>query len=66
MERRILGPDLEAGERPQAHVPAGHWQSAHSLGAHTLAGCTVAPAFSFDGWELAAEGWEPGGRGDTL
>ena len=66
VERRVLGPDLEAGERPQAHVPAGHWQSARSLGAHTLAGCTVAPAFSFDGWELAPEGWEPEGGGDTL
>ena len=54
-----LGPDLAAGERPQAVVPAGEWQSARSLGAWTLAGCTVAPPFDFDGFELAPEGWDP-------
>jgi hypothetical protein len=54
-----LGPDLAAGERPQAVVPAGVWQSARSLGAWTLVGCTVAPAFDFAGFEMAPEGWEP-------
>ena len=28
VERMTLGPDLAAGERPQAVVPAGHWQAA--------------------------------------
>ncbi len=55
-----LGPDLDAGERPQVTVPAGSWQSARTDGAWTLVGCTVAPAFVFDGFELAPEGWEPG------
>ncbi len=55
-----LGSDLGAGERPQAIVPAGAWQSARPLGAWTLVGCTVAPAFEFEGFELAPEGWEPG------
>ncbi|MEI6558203.1 MAG: cupin domain-containing protein [Rhodospirillaceae bacterium] len=55
-----LGPDLAAGERPQAVVPAGAWQAAGSLGAWTLVGCTVSPAFSFDGFELAPPGWAPG------
>jgi predicted cupin superfamily sugar epimerase len=55
-----LGPDLLAGERPQAVVPAGVWQRAESLGAWTLVGCTVAPAFLFAGFELAAPGFEPG------
>jgi predicted cupin superfamily sugar epimerase len=54
-----LGPDLAAGERPQAAVPAGTWQAARSLGAWTLVGCTVAPPFDFAGFELGAEGWEP-------
>jgi predicted cupin superfamily sugar epimerase len=54
-----LGPDLAAGERPQAAVPAGAWQAARSLGAWTLVGCTVAPPFDFAGFELGAEGWEP-------
>ncbi len=54
-----LGSDLAAGERPQAVVPAGAWQSARSLGEWTLVGCTVAPAFQFSGFEMAAAGWEP-------
>jgi predicted cupin superfamily sugar epimerase len=59
VERHRLGPDILAGERPQAVVPAGAWQSARSSGAWTLVGCTVAPAFEFSGFELAAPGWEP-------
>lgn len=58
-----LGIDLAAGERPQIAVPADHWQSARSLGAWTLVGCTVAPAFLFDGFEMAPPGWRPGPRG---
>jgi len=53
-----LGSDLRAGERPQAVVPAGHWQSARSLGAWTLVGCTVAPGFEFGGLELAPKGFQ--------
>jgi len=56
----ILGPDIAAGQRPQAVVPAGCWQSAAPMGDFTLAGCTVSPAFVFEGFELAPEGWEPG------
>ena len=48
-----LGSDLLAGERPQAIVPAHQWQQAESLGAWTLAGCTVAPGFTFSGFEMA-------------
>ncbi len=58
-ERMRLGPNVAAHERPQIIVPAHAWQSAESLGAWTLVGCTVSPAFEFDGFELAAEGWEP-------
>jgi uncharacterized protein len=47
------------GAMPQAVVPAGAWQAARPLGAWTLVGCIVAPAFEFDGFELAPEGWEP-------
>ena len=56
----VLGVDLEAGERPQAVVPAGCWQTARSLGDWTLVGCTVAPGFDFSQFELAEAGWEPG------
>ena len=54
-----LGPDLDAGETLQALVPAGVWQAAESLGAWTLAACVVAPAFRFEGFELAPPGWRP-------
>ncbi|WP_454623955.1 cupin domain-containing protein [Bradyrhizobium cenepequi] len=54
-----LGPDLAAGEVPQAMVPAHAWQAAESAGDWTLVGCTVAPAFEFAKFELAPRGWEP-------
>jgi hypothetical protein len=54
-----LGNDVHADEVPQATVPARAWQAAESLGDWTLVGCTVAPGFSFDGFELAAAGWSP-------
>jgi uncharacterized protein len=59
IERIRLGVDLMAGERPQAVVPAHAWQVAVSLGDWTLVGCTVAPGFTFSGFELAAPGWTP-------
>lgn len=55
----ILGPNLATGERPQVIVPKGHWQRAKSLGDWTLVGCTVAPAFTFDGFILAAPDFSP-------
>lgn len=48
-----LGPDLLAGEAPQVIVPKDHWQAARSTGAWSLVGCTVSPAFLFDGFDLA-------------
>jgi uncharacterized protein len=59
-ETRRLGIELDRGERPQIVVPAGWWQSARSLGAWTLVGCTVAPGFTFAGFEMAAPAWTPG------
>ncbi len=55
-----LGGDVLAGDRPQVLVPPGAWQAAQPLGEWTLVGCIVAPAFKFDGFELAPEGWDPG------
>lgn len=60
----VLGDDLAAGEHPQLAVPAGAWQSAESRGAWSLVGCTVAPGFSFDGFELAPAGWAPDDQDD--
>lgn len=55
-----LGPDVLAGERPQAIVPKGAWQAARTTGEWTLVSCTVAPGFEFRGFELAPPGWAPG------
>jgi predicted cupin superfamily sugar epimerase len=52
-----LGPDLAAGEVPQAIVPAVAWQAAESTGDWTLVGCTVAPGFDFATFELAPKDW---------
>ena len=57
----VLGPDVDAGQQPQAVVPVGCWQSARSTGHHTLVSCTVSPEFRFEGFELAPPCWTPGG-----
>jgi predicted cupin superfamily sugar epimerase len=59
VQRARLGTELGADEQPQAVVPPGAWQCTRTLGAVTLFGCTVTPAFDFDGFELAPPGWVP-------
>lgn len=54
-----LGPHLGTGQLPQRIVPAQWWQTAASLGRWTLVGCTVSPAFRFEGFELAPPDWRP-------
>ena len=56
---QVLGSNLAIGERPQIVVPKNVWQSARPLGAFTLVGCTVAPAFTFEGFEMAPPHWRP-------
>ena len=59
----VLGGNVTAGEAPQLVIPKGRWQSAEPAegGEHgyTLISCIVAPAFEFDGFELAEPGWTP-------
>jgi uncharacterized protein len=55
----VLGSDTDAAQAPQIVVPAGAWQAARSLGDYTLVGCTVAPGFEFDHFEMAPDGFEP-------
>ena len=61
-----LGADILAGHESQAVVPVQAWQAAECVSADengwSLVGCTVAPAFSFDGFEMAPEGWSPSSR----
>ena len=53
-----LGPDLTGADEPQRIVPQGWWQAARSLGNWTLVSCTVSPGFRFEGFELAAPGFD--------
>ena len=39
-------------DAPQAVVPAGVWQAAEPEGGAVLCGCTVAPGFEFEDFEL--------------
>lgn len=54
-----IGPPTVPGVVVQHIVPAGAWQSARSGGAFTLVTCVVVPAFVWEGFELAPEGWTP-------
>lgn len=49
-----LGP-----ESPQAFVPPYAWQRAIAGENWCLVGCAVSPAFHFEGFEVAPEGWSP-------
>jgi predicted cupin superfamily sugar epimerase len=52
LHRLGLGEARLDRETPQAVVPAGMWQAAESQGGAVLCGCTVAPGFEFDDFEL--------------
>ena len=54
----LLGPDVLSGDVAQAVVPTRWWQAARSTGAWTLVSCTVSPGFQFEGFELAAPGFD--------
>jgi uncharacterized protein len=53
-----LGPGAGEGQTFQGIVPPFSWQAASSLGAWTLVSF-VAPAFQFEGFELAPADWCP-------
>lgn len=56
-----LGPKPQEGMHPQIVVPGGVWQGARMVegGRYALLGCTVAPGFEFEDFEL-------GNRNDLL
>ncbi|KAI1328450.1 cupin family protein [Xylariaceae sp. FL0255] len=56
---KTLGKNILGGEEPQVIVQSNEWQCAKSLGDWTLVGCTVAPAFTMEAFEMAEPGWEP-------
>ena len=51
----LIGPDVEAGQRPQVVVPRHIWQGARLIpgGRHALLGTTVAPGFDYTDYETA-------------
>ena len=50
----VLGPDVFAGQQPQAVVPGGSWQSAAPAADEpVLVSCVVAPGFDFADFRLA-------------
>lgn len=51
----LLGANFEAGERLQITIPKNHWFGARVMNksSYALLGCTVAPGFHFDDFELA-------------
>ncbi|MGO1841255.1 MAG: cupin domain-containing protein [Canibacter sp.] len=51
-ENLRLGPDLEAGQRPQIVVPGGTMHGSSPAGDWCLVGTTMAPPFSWDGFKL--------------
>lgn len=54
----LLGRQVLAEQVVQKVVPKGWWQAARSTGDWSLVTCTVSPGFRFDGFELAAEGFD--------
>jgi uncharacterized protein len=51
----LIGRDFDRGEVPQYVVPAGNWFAAEvdNTEGFSLVGCTVAPGFDFEDFELA-------------
>jgi uncharacterized protein len=57
-EKVMLGPELASGQRPQALVPAGHWQAALPAGdEEVLVSCVVSPGFDFDDFRLLPDAY---------
>lgn len=50
----VLGLDVARGEKPQIVIPAGTWfgTTLAAEASHCLLGCTVAPGFEFEDFEL--------------
>ena len=54
VHREVLG-IASANTHPACVVPSGCWQAARPLGEYSLMGCTVAPGFEFQDFEMLSE-----------
>ena len=54
-EKRVVGLDLDKGEKPQAVIPKNCWFAAEVIDKvhYSLVGCTVSPGFDYLDFELA-------------
>ena len=57
---KILGNNIEKNENMHLVINAESWFSMISMGQYSLIGCTVAPGFNYNDFELAPKNWEPG------
>ena len=55
-----LGNNIDGNENMHLVVKAGSWFSMTSTGDYSLIGCTVAPGFDYEDFELAPKNWKPG------
>jgi predicted cupin superfamily sugar epimerase len=55
LSKVILGKEVAKGEVFQSVIPAGHWFAAEVIDkdSFSLVGCTVAPGFEFEDFEIA-------------
>ncbi|MEO5989351.1 MAG: cupin domain-containing protein [Candidatus Eisenbacteria bacterium] len=51
-EPRVLGRELHKGQALQQVVPRGSWFGAEATEGFSLVGCTVAPGFTYEDFEL--------------
>ena len=54
LNKNLLGPELDQKQYMQLTIPRGHWfgGKVKAGGSYTLVGCTVAPGFHFDDFEM--------------
>ena len=55
VHQEVLGTGT-SNAQPVCVVPAGCWQAARPLGEYSLLGCTVAPGFEFQDFEMLSDG----------
>ena len=60
IEKIILNNKINNDQIFHYIVKAGTWFSMESQGEYSLIGCTVAPSFDYDDFELAPKNWKPG------
>jgi len=55
VHQELLGTGT-SNAQPMCVVPTGCWQAARPLGEYSFLGCTVAPGFEFQDFEMISEG----------